>query len=490
MPLSFLDELDDAQVDAANKIASKAKELGVDPKLAVAMAYAESRLRMNTGDSKKGAIGVMQITPATGQDMKLSEEDLRNPDVNIDAGVKILKKHLNKYPDDPRLALVAYNYGPSSDFFSGGELPAETKKYIKDVIGYGGLANFGVNQTSTTTDEGVAPEQAPVSEPTLSQAPQFGQDSDYSLTPPPPPPAPEPRGATPEEIKERLIAGGLGGLTGLGISGVLGGRGVLNKAGEVFGKGLMQGSQQASALQSVTPPTTPPGVFSGTAPAGGSPVGPAISGGQSTGGSGTANWGKKFGLGEIEANRATAMGNAPGSADELIKARADALKRLQGMAPASGMAEDPTRGGLMVPKQTPYTGPRGPQGQIGGAKPPPVEPVVPKVGALERVTGVLQSFINNPITRYASKLRVLTPPLALAGAGERAAEVAQELRNPNPDYTSALLKGGSAAGMLLTPFQPEIGLPLTGLSEGALYLRGNSPKGTFSYKNPTGQEPR
>jgi hypothetical protein len=148
MPLSFLDELDDAQVDVANKIAKKAKELGVDPKLAVALAYAESRLRIDTNDSPKKAIGVMQITPDTGLDMKLSEEDLRNPDVNIDAGVRILKKHLNKYPDDPRLALVAYNAGPSSSFFSGGELPQETKDYIKKIVGYGGIPAPTVDQKS------------------------------------------------------------------------------------------------------------------------------------------------------------------------------------------------------------------------------------------------------------------------------------------------------------------------------------------------------
>jgi hypothetical protein len=459
MPLSFLDELDDAQVDAANKIASKAKELGVDPKLAVAMAYAESRLRMNTGDSKKGAIGVMQITPATGQDMKLSEEDLRNPDVNIDAGVRILKKHLNKYPDDPRLALVAYNYGPSSDFFSGGELPAETKKYIKDVIGYGGLANFGVNQTSTTTDEGVAPEQAPVSEPTPSQAPQFEQDSNYSLTPPPPPPAPEPGKATPAEIKERMDAAVMGGLTGLGVTGVIGSGGILQRAGKAFGKGLLEGSKPAGTLESVAPAENPPGVL-GEAQFEQAPKGPYR-------GKMPRNYGVSAGLSDIEAQQALDMTKNEGGVHDIINKRNKNVNTIKSLDFGKRMAEVSPEIPIWAPKE-PYKPP----------KPP---------GALERVTGVFQSLINNPVTRFAGKFRGLTPPLAFAGGFERGAEALQELRKPNTDWTSTLLKGGSAVGQLITPFQPEFGIPITGLSEGALYLRGNSPNGVFSFENPNGK---
>jgi hypothetical protein len=191
----------------------------------------------------------------------------------------------------------------------------------------------------------------------------------------------------------------------------------------------------------------------------GAPVsGPAV------GGSGTANWGKAFGLGDIEANRATAMGNAPGSADELIKARAAALKRLQGMAPATGMAEDPTRGGLMVPQQTPYTGPRGPGGEIGGAKPPPVSPIAPKpAGALEEVTGLLRRFATTPLFRYAM------PVAGGAVAGGEFTRAAQELRKEQPDYTTAGLSGLSGLGGVMSLFPPTapVGIPLS-LGAGAL----------------------
>ena len=42
--LSFLDQLDQRQIEYADKIAVKAKEMGVPPTLAVAIAYHESRL--------------------------------------------------------------------------------------------------------------------------------------------------------------------------------------------------------------------------------------------------------------------------------------------------------------------------------------------------------------------------------------------------------------------------------------------------------------
>ena len=460
-------DLTPEKIKYAVEIANKAANMGISPELAVSMAYHESGLNPSkTGGV--GEIGIMQVRPETAESMGFDSKSLKdNPDAQIDAGLRYLKEQLNTYENDPKLAVVAYNAGPDAPFFRGGDLHPTTKKYLDSVESMGA---FGAPSQAVESQPSAVP-----AEPTPSQAPQFDQSTDYSLTPPPPPPPPPPPGgATPEEIKERLILGGLGGLTGLGISGVLGGKGVLNKAGEVFGKGLVQGSQQASALQSVTSPTSPPGVLSGTSPAGAIEAGPQTQFERSIQGA---------------VNEQGTTGRQRQNVYNTETGRQAAQRRnIQNVFTRN--AWDATPQGVLFPEQNAYTGPRGPQGEIGGGKPPPVEPMVPKVGALERVTGVLQSLINNPITRYASKLRVLAPPLALAGAGERAAEVAQELRNPNPDYTSALLKGGSVAGMALTPFAPEVGLPLTGLSEGALYLRGNSPKGTFSYKNPTGQEPR
>jgi hypothetical protein len=295
--------------------------------------------------------------------------------VNIDAGVRILKKHLNKYPDDPRLALVAYNAGPGISFFSGGELPEETKNYIKKIIGYGGIPAPTVNQTPTMTEEDVVPEE------TVPEEESTG-------------------------FSDKSLAQGAGAVVGY-------------KVGQLQNRAPSMPAQ-GGALDAAMPP------------------GPDVSGGKPTGGTGAANWGKAFGLGDIEANRATAMGNAPGSADELIKARADALKRLQGMAPATGMVEDPTRGGLMVPQQTP--------------------PVTPKpAGALEEVVNLFRQMTRAPLLRRA------IPIAGGALAGGEAFRAAEELQKDNPDYGEAALSGAGALGgvMSMFPATAPVGIPLS-----------------------------
>jgi hypothetical protein len=135
-----------------------------------------------------------------------------------------------------------------------------------------------------------------------------------------------------------------------------------------------------------------------------------------------------------------------------------ALDRLKGMAPAVGMAEDPTRGGLMVPQQTPYTGPRGPQGEIGGAKPPPVSPVTPRpAGALEEVVNLFRQMTRAPLLRRA------IPIAGGALAGGEAFRAAEELQKDNPDYGEAILSGAGALGgvMSMFPATAPVGIPLS-----------------------------
>jgi hypothetical protein len=478
--------LNPVQMKYAIEVANKAANMGISPDLAVAMAYHESIGSFDPSlVGKDGEIGIMQVMPTTAEGMGFNPKELKkNPDQQIDAGLRYLKQQLDAHENDPHLALIAYNKGADHPFFKGGKLPDVTKQYLDHVESMGGFGAPAQAVESNPIETPVESEKVSSEisqEDQLSPQQELDPDLQRNFVPRVSSPPPTPSGiATPAEIGERLEAGLLGGLTGLGVSGVIGSRGILNKAGEVLGRGLTQGSQQAGALQAVAPPTTPPGVLGETAPAGTIETAPQ-------------NQFERSIQGAV--NEQGTTGRQRQNVYNTETGRQAAQRRnVQNVFTRNTWNATPQ--GVLFPEQNAYTGPRGPQGEIGGGKPPPVEPIpsveptVPKAGSLERVTGILQSLINNPITRYASKLRILTPPLALAGAGERAAEVAQELRNPNPDYTSALLKGGSAAGMALTPFAPEIGLPLTGLSEGALYLRGNSPKGTFSYENPTGQTPR
>ncbi|NBW16681.1 MAG: lytic transglycosylase domain-containing protein, partial [Caulobacteraceae bacterium] len=159
MPLSFQKDLDDEQVDFAIKVAEKAKQLGIDPNLAVSVAYQESRLRPNVGSSPKGALGIMQVMPGTAKAYGVDKKELIDPDTNIDVGVRVLKDMLDKFPDDPRLAVVAYNAGPAHPFFAGGELPKETENYLRS------LKEFGAFESQPQVAE-VQPEpQAPQVQP-------------------------------------------------------------------------------------------------------------------------------------------------------------------------------------------------------------------------------------------------------------------------------------------------------------------------------------
>ena len=85
--------------------------------------------------SSKGAIGVMQLMPATARELGA---DPHNLDENIDAGTRYLTDLLLKYQNDPyqvRKALAAYNAGPAAvDRHNGIPPYPETQRYVKKVI--------------------------------------------------------------------------------------------------------------------------------------------------------------------------------------------------------------------------------------------------------------------------------------------------------------------------------------------------------------------
>ena len=83
--------------------------------------------------SKKGAIGLMQLMPATATDMQIINPF--DPVQNIEAGTRYLRFLLDRFNGNLDLALAAYNSGPTTVEKSGG-VPAiaETRKYIKKVL--------------------------------------------------------------------------------------------------------------------------------------------------------------------------------------------------------------------------------------------------------------------------------------------------------------------------------------------------------------------
>lgn len=140
-PLTFLDDLNQAQTNKAIEIAEKAKKMGLNPRLAVSIAYAESRLNPAVNDSEEGAIGLMQVRPNTGKMFGFSEKDLRDPDKNLEAGLMYLKQGYDKM-QDPALTAAGYHAGYDHKFFEDPnkyKLGPKTTQYVQDIKDYGGF---------------------------------------------------------------------------------------------------------------------------------------------------------------------------------------------------------------------------------------------------------------------------------------------------------------------------------------------------------------
>ena len=95
------------------------EQYGFDPLMLAAQGYQESRLDQKA-KSPVGAIGVMQLMPATGEELKVG--DVRVTEPNIHAGAKYMDRLLTRYfadahftPQDRTLfAFASYNAGPGN----------------------------------------------------------------------------------------------------------------------------------------------------------------------------------------------------------------------------------------------------------------------------------------------------------------------------------------------------------------------------------------
>ncbi len=100
-------------------------------------AFVESVAKTESGFdpsaiSPKGAIGVMQLMPATAKALGVEPAD---PKQNIEAGALLLRQLLIKYDGDVVKALSAYNAGEGAVDRYRGEPPyPETQHYVNTVV--------------------------------------------------------------------------------------------------------------------------------------------------------------------------------------------------------------------------------------------------------------------------------------------------------------------------------------------------------------------
>jgi len=467
--LSFLDGLSQEQIVYAVKIAQAAQAAGVPPKLAVAIAYQESRLNPNAPNGADGEIGIMQIKPATAKGEGFELKQIKDPDENIKAGISYLKKSWEKSGQNPKLTAYGYNAGIDAGLFYGGDPDPRAKQYVADVGGYGAYT-------------GLMEEKAP--EDQLSSAPKLED------RPPSPPAPPDTSGAS---KGERFFAGAAGTAAGTYKSSRLA---QLTAAAAEKGKLEAQAAEMAAQAGKTVPPSvTPPNSLTKLEPIKPIPVGTQDAGRMAAGQTGNMpyNYAKSAGLTDIEAGRALDMTKNTGGVHDLSTQRREGLNRVNQIAP-NQFVENPQYGGLMTPDKGGGKGPVASfkvQGALSAAdlppdympgpaapppqgtlveipKPkPPAPPSLPQMvsqkaaAGLDAITGVYRSMIK-PVAATVGKYAL--PPLAGLSAGLDVAEIAHEYQKPENqrDYIKMGTKGFGALGGALSmfPYTAPVGVPM------------------------------
>ena len=105
----------------------------LEPNLLRAVIVVESGFN-SRAVSKRGAVGLMQLMPATASRYGvLNPYDARE---NVHGGARYLKFLIDRFGQDIRLALAAYNAGEQAVDRNGGQIPpfSETMAYVPRVL--------------------------------------------------------------------------------------------------------------------------------------------------------------------------------------------------------------------------------------------------------------------------------------------------------------------------------------------------------------------
>ena len=117
----------------AREIREAAERYGVEEALIKAVIRVESGFN-SRAVSPKGARGLMQLMPGTAS--ILGVRNSFDPRQNIDGGVRHLRGLIDRFGNDLKLALAAYNAGEQAVVTHGGIPPyRETRDYVTRILG-------------------------------------------------------------------------------------------------------------------------------------------------------------------------------------------------------------------------------------------------------------------------------------------------------------------------------------------------------------------
>lgn len=132
---------------------------GLDPQLVKALIAVESGFEPGAV-SDKGAVGLMQVLPATGERYgvradrrKTVDVKLADPLLNLEVGTRYLSDLRKLFPNRPELALAAYNAGENAVVRYRNAIPPypETQAYVKLVDQFHAFYNPSRNAPAKTS---------------------------------------------------------------------------------------------------------------------------------------------------------------------------------------------------------------------------------------------------------------------------------------------------------------------------------------------------
>ena len=113
-------------------IVTKAAKFGIEPALLKAIVHIESSFNADAL-SPKGAMGLMQLMPATAQRYGVTSR--RDPVESLEGGGRYMRDLLRQFDQDLELALAAYNAGENAVVKYEGIPPyPETRAYVSNVM--------------------------------------------------------------------------------------------------------------------------------------------------------------------------------------------------------------------------------------------------------------------------------------------------------------------------------------------------------------------